>query len=455
MRDGAILRAAMEVLAEVEDGGRPVDAVIRSWGKANRYAGSGDRARIGEIVYGVCRRRAECAFRMGADHPRALVLARAVIDGGLDVDALSALCTGADHSPDPLSASEHRALMTAPQDTAPDWVRLNLPEWLMGSFDRRFEPHGGMAACQARAPLDLRVNTLKTEMDAAHRAIRGVTEEQGRRVLVGNTPFSPWGLRITPEAGAGPRALPHLQETAPFRRGEVEIQDEGSQIVSLLSEARPGDTVIELCAGGGGKTLALGALMNNQGRIIAGDVSAARLNRAKERGQRAGLTHVESHRLRDWRPMAADGGADLHDPDLQAFEGQADLVFIDAPCSGSGTWRRQPEARWWLSPKKIADLGRVQRGLLARGARLVRPGGRLVYVTCSLFEAENRASTAAFVAGHPGFEPLKVDALWSRAGLGRAAPPEGTLDPATETLLLAPHLSGTDGFFFAAFRRPT
>ncbi len=451
------MSAAMELVGEIERSGKGADDSLRAWGRANRYAGSKDRAAIGATVYSVFRHRASYAFRMGSDAPRALVLAACHLDRGLSVPDIDTLCDGSGHNPEPLSGEERSALEQGTAGEPPFWVGLNLPQWMAGRFDSRFDPAEGLPAFDARAPLDLRVNGLKAERDTVlsqlNADLHAGTDHP--KMSFSPSPISPWGLRLAPPGDEGPHGkLPDIRPLAPFRDGLVEIQDEGSQLAACLSGAAPGALVVDLCAGAGGKTLALGAMMKDQGRLLACDTAERRLARAKERIDRAGLTCVETLSLRAWEPERGRGQDSAADPDLEDLFRRADLVFVDAPCSGSGTWRRRPEARWQLTPDALAALQKTQAGILARAARLVRPGGRLVYVTCSLFEDENSAVTGPFTAAATDFQSVAAETLWRGAGLpplDRAgAVPSG---PEDTSLLLAPHISGTDGFFFAAWRR--
>ncbi len=456
----------MDLVGEIERSGQGADDALRAWGRANRFAGSKDRARIGETLYAVFRRRGECAFRMGTDSPRALVLAACLLERGMGFDDLEACCDGLGHNPAPLTQAERRALEYGPDAEAPPAVRLNLPDWMAARFDPRFDPEKGLPAFDARAPLDLRVNTLKVERAAMVGALKDALGPDGPPVTP--CPISPWGLRVAARgptrqahaAGKETQKRPDLRTLEAYRRGLVEIQDEGSQLAAALSGAAPDAIVIDLCAGAGGKTLALGAMMHDRGRLLACDTAAHRLARAQERIDRAGLSIAACRPITPWQP----DGTGAADPDLAPLAEAADLVFVDAPCSGSGTWRRRPEARWQLTPEALGDLQAIQTGILERAVRLVRPGGRLVYVTCSLFEAENTAVTARVFSGRRDFEPVPARGLWAQAGLppsacpGSARPVSGQPEPAAlggddGSLLLAPHISGTDGFFLAAFRR--
>ncbi|MEO5335687.1 MAG: RsmB/NOP family class I SAM-dependent RNA methyltransferase [Magnetospirillum sp. WYHS-4] len=403
MTPDARLQAAIEVLAEVEASRRPADRVLELYFRARRYAGAKDRRAVAEGVYGVLRRRARLDWwleRLGLPgEARTRALLAASLDG-YPLDFQGA------HGPSPLSDAE-RALAGVPAIDHPDMpeaVALECPAWLEPPLRDAFGPDfaAALRALNRPAPVDLRVNTLKATREAARAALAA------EGVEAFPTPRSPIGLRL-----AEPKALGSL---GAFREGLVEVQDEGSQLLALAVGAAPGMTVVDYCAGGGGKTLALGAAMGNRGRLIACDSDGRRLAKLDDRRRRAGLGIVETWVL--------DGTA----PDLAA-----DRVLVDAPCSGTGTWRRAPEARWRLDAAALAALRETQGLILDRAAALVAPGGWLIYATCSVLAAENEDIVAAFLAAHPDFALHPVDA-------------------ATPHLRLAPHATGTDGFFAAVLR---
>jgi 16S rRNA (cytosine967-C5)-methyltransferase len=279
-----------------------------------------------------------------------------------------------------------------------------------------------MAALCGTAALDLRVNGLK--IDDREKA-RAALAREG--VDAARTPLSPIGLRVFERVPLGTLKT--------FRDGFVEVQDEGSQLAALLADARPGMRVVDFCAGAGGKTLALAAAMENRGHLVACDIAAKRLERATERLRRAGASIVQRVPL----TSARDKWVKRHG---QGF----DRVFVDAPCTGTGTWRRNPDAKWRLRPEDLADLTALQAEILDSAQRLVKPGGRLVYVTCSLLAEENEQQVAHFLAGHPAFSLLPVGPVW-RAVIGTEAPAE------SEMLRLTPARHGTDGFFVALIER--
>jgi 16S rRNA (cytosine967-C5)-methyltransferase len=431
MTPSARLSAAIEVLADIEARHRPAAQALKDWGLSHRFAGSTDRAAIAGLMYDALRRRASSAFMMGAETPRAVLLGMLRRERNLDPDEIAKLCDGARFAPEPLSDDEHARVRAASLEGAPAHVRGDYPQWLDDKLATTFgeERAEEGAALAARAPLDLRVNSLKSE--------RGPAAEELSEYAAQATRWSPWGLRIivAPEAKS-----PAIHAEPTFLKGAIEIQDEGSQLAALLSGAKPAEQVIDLCAGGGGKTLALAAMMENHGQIFATDTDKRRLAPIHERLERAGARNVQVRTPR--------GNADV----LSDLDGKADLVLIDAPCTGAGAWRRNPDAKWRVRPGALAERLKDQRETLDRAVALTKPGGRIVYITCSVLDDENGAQIRAFLARQQGFAivpPAEVaNALGERAFLFRRA---ALLSP--EGLLMTPRRTDTDGFFVSVLRR--
>jgi len=426
MTPAARIQAAIELLSEMEKGDAPADACVRAYFRERRYAGGGDRRAVTERVYGVLRRRGLLMWRLGqtSPTPRALALADLALDDG---EAAAALFDGGAHAPAPLDAAERALLphLTAPAETPPDWALGNYPAWLDGELRRRFADNvvAEMRALDARAAVDLRVNTLKAAPAEvlARLAAEDIEAAPGR--------WSPLSLRLAGRADLRAHTL--------FRDGLVEPQDEASQLAALLTEAAPGEQVVDYCAGAGGKSLALAAEMRNSGQVYALDVSARRLEAMAPRLQRAGVRNVQTRTLN----RAAEAW-------LAGMAGRADRVLADAPCSASGAWRRNPEAPWRLQPSRLDALVATQRQIVASAARLVRPGGRLVYAVCSLLMAEAEDVLTPFLAAHPEFRVRPVAEIWPRLGA-----PESPVDPSSPYLLMSPARHGTDGFFVAVLER--
>jgi len=430
MTPAARLSAAIEVLSAIDAQRIPAANALKDWGTAHRFAGSGDRAAIAGLVFDVLRRRASSAWLLDADTPRARMLGMLRLERGLDDAAIAALCDGARFAPEPLTEAERAALATRSLAGAPAHVAGDYPEWLDASLARVFgDARADEAAAMARrAPLDLRVNTLKSAPEKALAALK--------HLGAAPTPWSPLGLRIA--LGADARN-PGVQAEEAFIKGGVEVQDEGSQIAALLTAAKPGEQVIDLCAGAGGKTLALAAMMQGRGRLIATDHDKRQLAPIHERLSRAGVHNAEVR--------APKGAADP----LADISASADLVVIDAPCTGTGTWRRNPDAKWRMRPGALEVRLKGQAEVLDRAAALVRPGGRVVYITCSVLTEENGDQVRAFVARQPSFTvvpPKQVaSALGDRAGDFLAA-----ACVSDEGLLMTPRRNGTDGFFVSVLR---
>lgn len=425
MTPGARIAAAIEVLAEIFARRRPAAEALKAWGLAHRFAGSADRAAIAGLVYDALRRRASAAWIMGEDTPRAVVLGMLKLERGLGAEAIAKLFDGTRYAPPALTETERARLSSTTLDGAPPHVIGDYPEWLDPYLARVFgaERAEEGTALASRAPLDLRVNTLKGSREKATQALAEYAPEPTR--------WSPWGLRIKLAADA---KAPAIQAEPAFIKGLIEIQDEGSQLAALLAGAKPGEQVVDLCAGGGGKTLALAAAMQNKGQIYATDADKRRLAPLHARLERAGVRNVQVRTPRGQQDVLAD------------VAGRADLVLIDAPCTGVGTWRRNPDAKWRLRPGALAERLKEQIEVLDRAARLVKPGGRIVYATCSLLEEENGEQVRAFVQRHGEFSVEKPQA--AAAALGERA--YLFLHAALiseEGILMTPRRTDTDGFF--------
>jgi 16S rRNA (cytosine967-C5)-methyltransferase len=430
MTPAARVSAAIEIVGALDARPRPVADALKDWGLGHRFAGSGDRAAIASLVYDALRKKASAAFVMGAV-ARAVVLGALKLARGLDADAIAKLCDGSQYGPPPLTDDERARLENASLDNAPPHVAGDYPEWLDAELTKTFggDRAAEGAALAARAPLDLRVNTLKVARDKVSAALSHLAAAETR--------WSPAGLRVPlNEQGRQP---PVTAEGA-FQKGWFEVQDEGSQVAALLTGAAPGEHVLDLCAGSGGKTLALAARMENRGQIYAHDADLRRLAPIHERVKRADAHNVQVR--------APKGAADV----LTDLEGRMDLVLIDAPCTGTGVWRRHPDAKWRMRPGALEQRTKEQAALLDQAARFVQPGGRIAYVTCSVLDAENGAQVRAFVSRHPEFAvvpPAETARALGERGLILA---KAALASA-EGLLLTPRRTDTDGFFVSLMRR--
>jgi 16S rRNA (cytosine967-C5)-methyltransferase len=433
MTPAARLSAAIELIDTIESQRVPAAQALKEWGAAHRFAGSSDRAAIAGLVWDVLRRNASSAWIMESDTARARVLGMLKVERGMDADTISALCDGGRFAPQPLTDSERAALGSRTTDDAPPPIAGDYPEWLdpylaqMFGDDRALEA----TAMASRAPLDLRVNTLKAKREKVLRSLAHLNAQE--------TPWSPLGLRI--ELGADARN-PGIHAEEAFIKGGIEVQDEGSQLAALFSAAKPGEQVIDLCAGAGGKTLALAAMMGGKGRLIATDRDKRQLAPIHERLSRAGVHNAEIR--------APKGEAEP----LADIKASADLVLIDAPCSGTGTWRRNPDAKWRMRPGALEIRLKDQIEVLDRASAMVKPGGRIAYVTCSVLPPENSGQVRGFLARHPEFSVQSPEetasVLWDKAeAFAKAAlrTPEGWL--------MTPRRTGTDGFFVSVLKRKT
>jgi 16S rRNA (cytosine967-C5)-methyltransferase len=431
MTPAARLSAAIELIDTIEAQRAPAAKALKDWGTSHRFAGSGDRAAIAGLVWDVLRRRASSAWVMDDDAPRSRVLGMLKVERGLDAEAIAALCDGGRFAPQPLTDTERSALVSRSPDHAPAPVAGDYPEWLDPYLAKVFGEDRALeaAAMASRAPLDLRINTLKAKREKVLPSLKhlGATE----------TPWSPIGLRI--ELGADARN-PGIHAEEDFIKGFVEVQDEGSQLAALFSAAKPGEQVIDLCAGAGGKTLALAAQMQGKGRLVATDTDKRQLAPIHERLSRAGVHNA------DVRTPKGE------DETLSDIKSSADLVVIDAPCTGTGAWRRNPDAKWRMRPGALEIRLRDQIEVLDRAAAMVKPGGRIAYITCSVLSEENGEQVRAFVTRHPEFAVVPpeetVSVLWDKAD----AFTEAALKSA-EGWLMTPRRTGTDGFFVSVLRR--
>ena len=433
MTPSARLSAAIEVVAEIETRRRPAADALKDWGLSHRFAGSGDRAAIAGLVYDALRRKSSAAWLMGEATPRATLLGMLRRERGLDGEAIAALCNGGRHAPSPLKEVEAAALAAGSLTAAPAYVEGDYPEWLDPQLQRVFgeERAAEGAALASRAPLDLRVNTLAVERDDALAKLQHLDAAPTR--------WSPIGIRIRLAAEAKSPAI-HAEPI--FLKGQIEIQDEGSQLAALLADAKPGEQVVDLCAGAGGKTLALAAAMDNRGQIYATDLDKRRLAPIHARLARAGARNVQV------RTPTGRGGSDV----LTDLAGHADLIMIDAPCTGTGAWRRNPDAKWRIRPGALTERLKEQQSVLERAATLAKPGGRIAYVTCSVLPEENNDQVVAFLTRHPDFSVEKpadtAKVLGERAYLfARAAL------ISDQGLLMTPRRTDTDGFFVSLLRR--
>lgn len=439
-------QAAIDLISAIASTARPADGMASEFFRSRRFIGAKDRRAVAEQVWGILRRWARLAWwvrriaeatwspgnppEWDAITPRDRVLADMVLSGGLSLPEIEKLFDGEKFAPYRLTERDKvlvRALKGRPltHDDMPVWVRGEVPDWVADKLRGLYGDHCAdlLVALQSEAPVDLRVNTLKGDLTHA------VAELAAEEVPAVPTLYSPLALRL--------EARVNLPATKAFRNGLIEVQDEGSQLVALLADAQPGMSVVDFCAGAGGKTLALAAQMQNKGRLVASDVSAGRLERASVRLRRAGVHNVTR------RALEGEG-----DKWVKRQAGSFDRVLVDAPCTGTGTWRRNPDAKWRLTEETLENLTATQGAIIRRAARLVKPGGRLIYATCSMLVEENEGCIESFLteAGED-FRILPVHSLWPDLIGTAPCPSEG------DFLRLDPARHGTDGFFVAVLER--
>ena len=425
MRDGGRLSAAMEVLTDIETRRRPVRLALKAWGDGARYAGAKDRAWVSGLVLDVLRRRRSLGWRMGDDSVRAAALGALRFSWDWPVERIAEAAGEEPHGPGPLTDPERQALERPRSlDDAPPAVRGDYPDWMDASLERAFGEARAEegAALAERAPVDLRVNTLKTDPARALKALAPFTPSA--------TDLNSNALRV---AAPDPSTREGAVEAIPqFSKGWFEVQDLGSQLAASAAGEVKGQQVLDLCAGGGGKTLALAAAMANTGQIYAYDSDARRLTDTVRRGERAGVRNLQVR-------------TPLNSEPLKDLVGRMDLVFIDAPCTGTGSWRRHPDTKWRLTPDALARRQADQDQVLEDGTRYLKRGGRIVYVTCSVLPEEDEDRVSAFLARRPDFRR-------------RPASDAAALQPfltAEGDLRLTPRTSATDGFFVAVLAKPS
>lgn len=436
MTPAARLQALIELAHELQISTKPADGFVSAYFRNRRYIGAKDRRYISEHFYNLLRFYGRLNWHIESnektkklDKPRLFIFAYFIFVEQENGKNLNQDCDGTKHAPDILSADE-KYLIKKWQDTEfmpeamPESVRLECPEWAYEPFKKLFGAQfpDVMNAMAESAILHLRANTLMANRDKAMEALRA----EGIECHAGD--ISPLAIHV--------KGRPPLGQSHYFRKGWFEIQDEGSQLIALLCEAQSGQQVVDFCAGAGGKTLALGAMMQNKGRLVACDVVELRLHRSKERLRRAGLHNVETRLL-----------SSENDKWVKRSKEQFDVVLVDAPCSGAGTWRRNPDTRWRQISLGIDTLVPLQQSILQSAARLVKKGGRLVYATCSLLPEENHEQIHKFLAEHSDFKIMPVRDIWPRA--------VGTKLPAhiDDMMQLNPADHGTDGFFTAVLER--
>jgi 16S rRNA (cytosine967-C5)-methyltransferase len=438
VKPAAQIQAVIDVLDAIRrtfvgEDRRPADAIIASYFKSNRYIGSKDKGVISELVYRVLRNKASLEWWLTRNGMQASgrnwTIAALLFLKDRSPGDIENLFDGEKFSPSRLTHPELqwvRQIYREPliSDLMPPDARYNIPDWSVAIF---LEQWGNsmpqeVDALAQEAPVDLRVNTLK---NVSRETL--VSKLRKEKLDVHPTTLSPLGIRMKKRAA--------IFASPSFKEGLFEVQDEGSQLVALITEAKAGQRVIDFCAGAGGKTLALAAMMQNKGKILAFDTSAKRLEQIKERIKRAGADTVELHVIEHER-----------DKFLKRHANGADIVLVDAPCTGTGTWRRNPDLKWRTKPSDIAELVDLQKRILNSAAKLVKTGGRLVYATCSVLKNENDQQVENFLMDHPNFRVVGAEKLWNNIPTLKERSRENSLS-------LSPFRDGTDGFFAAVLEK--
>jgi 16S rRNA (cytosine967-C5)-methyltransferase len=426
MRIGGRLQAAIEVLEAIEQHHRPVANALKDWGSSHRFAGSGDRGAIGNIVYDALRMKLSHGFMMGDDSPRAIAFAVLLRQWNMDIEDLRAQLEGDKFAPEFLSDQQISDFQNADLSDAEEHVKADIPQWLLEDFKLAFGDNWLLEAqsLTQRPTLDLRVNTLKSTREKVLNSLSKSNPEPGDLL--------PDSVRIT--AANGPTRMPNVSADIPFAKGWFEIQDEGSQLAAALTDAKKGEQILDYCAGGGGKSLALSAAMENSGQIHTYDNDRRRMAPMIERLRRAGTRNVQ---------LIED------DETLEQLKDNCDKVLVDAPCSGTGTWRRRPDTKWRLSEKSLGLRLNQQKEVIEKAAKYVRVGGELTYVTCSVLPQENDAIVTDFLAQNSDFETVDLSQKWVEL-TGRDEIPQSHTGIG---ILCSPRRTGTDGFFVTKLKR--
>ncbi len=423
MHPKALLDSSTELVRLVLKLDHPADAIVSRFFREHRNLGPRERATLAETAYAVLRHklRFEHLARSGSGARERRL---AILGFAADKDYVRSALT------EPEKQWFNACEQVAEADLLPAH-RHNLPDWLVQALQAQLgeADFWALAAClNTPTGLDLRVNTLKGKREDVQKQLakEGIVSQA--------TPYSPWGLRV--------QGKPALNKADAFNQGLLEVQDEGSQLLALLLDAKRGEMVADFCAGAGGKTLAVGASMRNTGRLYAFDTSAGRLDALKPRLARSGLSNVH--------PAAI---AHERDERVKRLAGKLDRVLVDAPCTGMGTLRRNPDLKWRQSAQGVQEMAAKQAAILDSAARLPKSGGRLVYATCSLLPQENEAIAQAFTASHPDYQPLSVGALLEELKVAQGAALCSGGETGQDYLRLWPHRHGMDGFFAAVWQR--
>ncbi|CAF25673.1 RsmB/NOP family class I SAM-dependent RNA methyltransferase [Bartonella quintana] len=426
MRLGGRLQAAIDILKEIETRHCPAGQAIRAWGLSHRFAGASDRAAISTIVYDVLRRRYSLQWRMESDDMRDVVFGTLLDTGKMTIEQIDGELEGDRFAPQLLGPKQRQSWQRRQLVDAPDYIRGDIPQWCQAHLHPLFADNWEIeaAALATRPSLDLRVNSLKATPEKVLKELA--------KTKIQFLSWFPQALRIAPIEKFSRH--PNIQMELAFQKGHFEIQDLGSQIVAHLVEAKESMQVLDYCAGAGGKTLALAASMKNQGHIYAYDSNKVRLASIFDRLQRAGVRNVQAR---------------AHREELKSLVSQMDRVLLDAPCSGTGTWRRRPDTKWRLTLEQVRQRQVEQRAILNEAMDYLKPNGRLVYITCSLFFGENEEQISLFLKQHSNFYPINMRTLWQKYFSFSPVQPIFS----HYGLTLSPATTKTDGFFLSVLQK--
>ncbi|MCX7338797.1 MAG: RsmB/NOP family class I SAM-dependent RNA methyltransferase [Alphaproteobacteria bacterium] len=425
MRPEARIQSAIDLLDRIlQESEVPADRIAQDYFRHNRYIGSHDRNSVGDLVYRVLRNYPQLAWLDTDSNARRAVLLHLYRHEDHDVAKLKETFCGGQYNPSPLTPGEINLLQRSSEATdMPLWASLSIPEWLCSHFEDSFGAdsfQNEITALNNKATVDLRVNSLRNTRQIVLELL------QAENIPAIPTPFSPLGIRLLTRVPFGNHPL--------WKDGTLEAQDEGSQMISLLCDAKPGMVVLDYCAGAGGKSLAMAASMNNKGRLVATDIFDWRLNRAKERFKKAGIDNTECRLLTEEKGW------------LKRQQGKFDRVLVDVPCSGTGTWRRNPDLKIRFQEQDLLEIIQKQQEIMTAAAKMVKLGGRLIYATCSLLRSENHRQIETFISNNPEFSLIPIQDVWQEV-LGSDCPSEGPM------LQLTPAQHNMDGFFVAVMKK--
>ena len=433
MKNGGRIDAAIQVLDDVMNRHQPVKSAMRDWGKRARYAGAKDRAWVSGLVLDALRHRNSLAYAMQSEAPRGLILGALRHVWDWDLKTIETALKD-EHAPAPLTGEEREGLLLAPDPSAPLHVRGDYPEWLTPHMERVFGEDTVIEAqaMSVRASVDLRINTLKADAEKAGKAVKTANGKASDLLI---------NAYHIPAPDPSERET-SLQTIPAYSKGWVEVQDAGSQIAAAAGNVKPGDNVLDYCAGGGGKTLALAAMLEGKGQVFAYDIDGRRLSALIPRLKRSG-----AHNVQLCHPKEPES--------LEALLGKMDLVFVDAPCTGTGTWRRKPDTKWRLKESALAKRNEEQSMILDKASEYVKPGGRLLYATCSFLAEEDEDQVNAFLERNSAFKQL--DAAQSAIESGQLTDAGADIVRRNQipggAVRLTPRKAGTDGFFFAVLEK--